>query len=58
VRGHDARLHDPGPRERREARCLECRRTWEAEGHTEYGVWIPERDDDLNCEECGAEGES
>jgi hypothetical protein len=57
VRGHDAWLHAPGPRERREARCNECGWTWEVEGHTEYGLWLPEHDDDLTCEECGAEGE-
>lgn len=59
MRGHDTWLHAPGPRERREARCPErgCGRTWEVEGHTEYGLWLPERDDDLTCEECGAEGE-
>ena len=55
--GHDAWLHAPGPRERREVRCPECGWTWEVEGHTEYGLWLPERDDDLTCEECGAEGE-
>ncbi len=57
--GFDAWLHAPGPREWREARCPEgaCGWTWEVQGHTEYGIWIPERDDDLLCEECGAEGE-
>ena len=57
MRGYDAWLHAPGPRERREARCPECDWTWEVIGRTEYGIWIPERDDDLVCEECGAEGE-
>jgi hypothetical protein len=57
VRGHDAGLHAPGPREWREARCSECGWTWEVEGHTEYGLWLPERDEDLTCEECGREGE-
>ncbi len=55
--GHDAWLHAPGPRERREARCPGCGWTWAVEGHTEYGLWYPERDDDVICEECGAEGE-
>ncbi len=58
MRGHDAWLHAPGPRERREVRCPECGWTWEVQGHTEYGIWIPERDDDLLCEECGVEGEA
>ncbi len=55
--GHDAWLHAPGPRHPREVRCPECGWTWEAMGHHEYGLWLPERDDDLLCEECGAEGE-
>jgi hypothetical protein len=57
VRGPDAWLHSPWPREQLEARCPECGRTWEVEGHIDYGLWLPERDDDLFCEECGAEGE-
>jgi len=55
--GHDAFFHAPGPMEYREARCPGCGRTWEVEGHAEYGLWYPERDDDLLCEGCGAEGE-
>ncbi len=56
--GHDAWLHARGPRHMREVRCPGCGETWEAMGNTEYGVWLPERDDDLLCEECGAEGEA
>ena len=55
--GHDAWLHAPGPRERREAWCPECGWRWEVEGHTEHRMWLPERDDGLTCEECGNEGE-
>ena len=50
-------MHTPGLRERREARCPECGRRWEVEGHAEHGLWLPERDDDLLCGEYGAEGE-
>jgi hypothetical protein len=54
---HDAWLHAPGPRVWREARCPECGWRWEVEGYTEYGLWYFERDDDVICEVCGAEGE-
>ncbi len=30
---------------------------WEVIGHTEYGTWWPERDDDLECPECEGEAE-
>jgi hypothetical protein len=49
-------LHAPGPREWRKARCPECGWRWEVEGHTEYGLWYPERED-VVCQECSAEGE-
>jgi len=57
VKGHDAWLHAPGPRHHREVRCGVCSWTWEVIGHEEYGVWWPECDDALTCEECGAEAE-
>ncbi len=55
--GYDAWLHSPGPRHYREMTCAECGYRWEVLGHTEYGTWWPERDDDLECEECGGEAE-
>jgi hypothetical protein len=58
MRGHDAWLHAEGPRYQREVRCPECGISWEVEGHYEYGLWLPERDDDLTCEECGEEAEA
>ncbi len=48
--------YDRGPIHEVEVRCTECGRTWEVRGHYEYGTWWPERDDDLLCEGCGAEG--
>jgi len=57
MRGHDAWLHAPGPRHYREVTCSECGYCWDVEGHTEYGTWWPEDDDDLTCEECGGEAE-
>ncbi len=57
MRGHDAWLHAPGPRHYREVRCAGCGNEWEVLGHEEYGLWLPERDDDLTCEECGGEAE-
>jgi DNA-directed RNA polymerase subunit RPC12/RpoP len=56
--GHDAWLHAPGPRHYQEVRCSKCGWSWEVLGHEEYGIWLPERDDELTCEECGAEGEA
>jgi hypothetical protein len=55
MKAHDAWLHAPGTRERRESRCTERGRSWDVIGHAEYGLWYPERDDVL-CEECGAKG--
>ena len=55
MRGHGAWLHAPDPRELREVGCPESGRIWEVEGHTEYGLGFPERDD-LACEGCGAQG--
>lgn len=56
--GFEAWLHARGPVHWREVRCPECDWTWEVAGHYEYCIWLPERDDDLYCEECGAEGEA
>ncbi len=56
--GYDAWLHAPGPKEERELTCSECGYTWEAEGHNEYGLWLPERDDDLECPEPECVGEA
>ena len=58
MRGHDAWLHGRGPRHWREVSCPACGFCWEVEGHYEYGLWLPERDDDLYCEECGEEAEA
>ena len=58
MRGHGAWLHTPSPRELREVGGPESGRIWEVEGHTEYGLGHLERDDDLACEGCGAEGEA
>ena len=49
---HDAWLHAPGPRHYREVECEGCGWSWDVEGHYEYGLWIPERDDDLECPVC------
>jgi hypothetical protein len=57
VRGQDDWLHAPGPKHYREVTCSGCGYRWEVEGHTEYGTWWPENDDDLACEECGGEAE-
>jgi hypothetical protein len=57
VSGYDAWLHAPGPRHHRELTCTLCRYRWEALGHVEYGIWLPERDDDLECPECEGEAE-
>lgn len=43
---YDAWLHTPGPREERELTCSEC------------GLWLPERDDDLECPEPECVGEA
>ncbi len=39
-----------------ELECLSCGHVWDVEGHIEYGTWMPERDDDLFCPECGTDG--
>lgn len=39
-----------------ELECLKCGHEWMVEGHEEYGTWMPERDDDLFCPECGSDG--
>jgi hypothetical protein len=57
VSRHDAWLHSPDPRHYREMTCAEYGYSWESLGHIEYGVWLPERDDDLKCPECGGEAE-
>ena len=57
MRGHGAWLHTPGPRELREVGCPEFGRIWEVEGHTEYGLGFPKRDD-LACEGYCAQGEA
>jgi hypothetical protein len=54
MRDHNAWLHVPGSRERREVRCPERGWRWNVEDHTEHGLWLPERDD-LTCEECATE---
>ena len=56
--GLDAWLRARGPRHWREVRYPGCGVTWEASGHYEYGLWLSERDDDMLCDECGAEGEA
>jgi hypothetical protein len=45
-------LHAPGPRHHTEVECGGCGWSWEVEGHYEYGRWIPEREDDLECPVC------
>jgi DNA-directed RNA polymerase subunit RPC12/RpoP len=57
VSGYDAWLHAQGPRHYRELTCGECGYFWEELGHVEYGIWLPERDDDLECPECEGEAE-
>ena len=32
--------------------CEGCGWSWEVEGRYEYGLWLPERDDDLECPVC------
>ena len=56
--GHDGWLYARGPVHWREAQCPECEETWEVAGHYEHCIWLPERDDDMLCEGCGAEGEA
>jgi hypothetical protein len=56
--GHDAWPHARGPREQRELTCACCGYQWQVVGHTEYGTWWPERDDDLERpEQCGGEAQ-
>ena len=53
---HEAQgLHARGPRHTREVTCRVCGLSWEVIGHEEYGLWLPERDDDLVCEDCWGE---
>ncbi len=54
---HEAWLHSRGPREERELKCSVCGETWWAYGRVEYGIWLPEDDDDLLCEDCWGEAE-
>jgi hypothetical protein len=48
----DWHLHAPGPRHYTEVECPTCGWSWEVEGHYEYGLWVPEREDDLECPVC------
>lgn len=51
------REYEYGPLEEVELECVRCGHTWYADGHREYGAWMPESENDLYCGECGVEGE-
>jgi Zn finger protein HypA/HybF involved in hydrogenase expression len=51
------RKYEGGPIEEVELECVRCGHTWHADGHREYGAWMPESENDLYCPKCGVEGE-